>query len=114
MDNPVVLGVDFGGSKVAVAAADVAGARLGSATLAVRPADSAQRDLRSWHGGRSSSCWPTVAPDGSLAAVGVATFGIPRSDGIDLAPTIAGWEQLALGDRLHLAFPGIPVVLATM
>ena len=29
MDNPVVLGVDFGGSKVAVAAADVAGARSG-------------------------------------------------------------------------------------
>jgi glucokinase len=112
MDNPVVLGVDFGGSKVAVAAADGHGARLGSRTLLVSPDDSAQqtfdRGIAAAH-----ALLEEVAPGRPLVAVGACTFGIPRADGIDLAPTIAGWEQLAFGNRMALAFPDTAVVLAT-
>ena len=34
-------------------------------------------------------------------------------DGIDLAPNIAGWDRLAFGDRLHVAFPGAEIRMAT-
>jgi glucokinase len=112
MDNPVVLGVDFGGSKVAVAAADATGARLGGATLFVRPEDSAQqtfdRGIAAAH-----DLLADVAAGRPLVAVGACTFGIPRMDGIDLAPNIAGWDRLAFGDRLHLAFPGAEIAMAT-
>lgn len=112
MDNPVVLGVDFGGSKVAVAAADATGARLGSATLFVRPADSAaqtfDRGVAAAH-----DLLGDVAAGRPLASVGACTFGIPRMDGIDLAPNIAGWDRLAFGTRLKLAFPGSEIAIAT-
>ena len=112
MDNPVVLGVDFGGSKVAVAAADGAGARLGSATIAVRPDDSAQRTFDRGIAA-AHDLLADVATGRTLVAVGACTFGIPRMDGIDLAPNIAGWDRLAFGDRLRLAFPGADIRMAT-
>jgi glucokinase len=78
----------------------------------VRPDDSAQqtfdRGVAAAH-----ALLAEVAPQRTLVAVGASTFGIPRVDGIDLAPTIAGWEQLAFGSRLQLAFPEVPVVVAT-
>jgi glucokinase len=112
MDNPVVLGVDFGGSKVAVAAADGRGVRLGSDTLLVRPDDSAEQTFDRGVAA-ADRLLDEVAPGRTLVAVGASTFGIPRADGIDLAPTIAGWEQLAFGSRLELAFPEVAVVIAT-
>jgi glucokinase len=112
MDNPVVLGVDFGGSKVAVAAADGVGTRLGSATIAVRPDDSAQRTFDRGVAA-AHDLLAEVATGRPLVAVGACTFGIPRMDGIDLAPNIAGWDRLAFGDRLRLAFPGADIRMAT-
>jgi glucokinase len=112
MHTRVVLGVDFGGSKVAIAAADDAGARLGSATIAVRRHDSAQqtfdRAIAAAH-----DLLDATALGRSLVAVGACTFGIPRMDGIDLAPTIAGWESLAFGTLMQQAFPGAEMRMAT-
>src|SRR5689334_7228217 len=99
MDNPIVLGVDFGGSKVAVAAADTAGTRLGSRILPVRPGASAQETFDEGIAA-ARALLTDMSPEPTLVAVGASTFGIPRPDGIDLAPTIAGWEQLAFGNRL--------------
>lgn len=112
MDESVVLGVDFGGSKVAVAAADAAGTRLGGATLFVRPDDSAQRTFDRGIAA-AHDLLAEVATGRPLVAVGACTFGIPRMDGIDLAPNIAGWDRLAFGDRLRLAFPGAAIAMAT-
>ena len=55
----------------------------------------------------------TAAPDSDLAAVGVATFGIPAEDRVLLAPAIDGWESLALGRELRAAFPGAQLRMAT-
>jgi glucokinase len=55
----------------------------------------------------------TAAPDSELAAVGVATFGIPGEDRVLLAPAIDGWESLALGRELRAAFPGAQITMAT-
>jgi glucokinase len=112
---PVVLGLDFGGTKIAVAVCDLRGNRLASATVstaAPEAPDAArvvfQRAVRSARG-----LLATAAPDSELAAVGASTFGIPHEDRVELAPAIGGWESLGLGRELRAAFGGAPVRMAT-
>ncbi|HET9187555.1 MAG TPA: ROK family protein [Acidothermaceae bacterium] len=110
--SPVVLGLDFGGTKIAVALCDLSGSRLGATTVDSFPDDGASAAmLRAVSAGRE--LLETAAPQGTLAAVGAATFGIPFEDRVELAPTIPGWESLAFGRELKSAFPGVPVELAT-
>jgi glucokinase len=115
----VVLGLDFGGTKVAVAVCDTEGNRLASATVSTqargpapngaRPAQAVfRRSVQAARGLLS-----TAAPGRDLAAVGAATFGIPYDDRVELAPAIDGWEDLALGRELREEFAGVPVRLAT-
>lgn len=112
MDSSVVLGLDFGGSKIAVAVCSAAGDRLGSATVASggeRGASASfQQGLQAARELLASS-----APGSRLAAVGVSTFGIPFDDRVELAPAIDGWGELPLGRELRAAFPGVPVRMAT-
>ena len=112
MQSRVVLAVDFGGSKVAATVADVTGCRLGSTSVRVDPHASARRTF-----GRAIEAGKTllgdVAPGSGLAAVGACTFGIPREDRVDLAPTINGWGRLAFGRELRAAFPGALVRYGT-
>jgi glucokinase len=109
---PVVLGMDFGGSKTAVAVAELDGVRTGTATVPMLPACTAQQNF-----GRAVAAAHTLlaerAPGRRLAAVGAATFGIPFDDRVDLAPNIAGWETLAFGAQLRDAFPGAVIRTAT-
>ncbi|HEX7107030.1 MAG TPA: ROK family protein [Acidothermaceae bacterium] len=110
--SPVVLGLDFGGTKIAVAICDLAGVRLGTTTVDSFPDDGAAAAMsRAIAAGRA--LLETAAPQGDLAAVGAATFGIPFDDRVELAPAIPGWEGLAFGQELKAAFPGVPVALAT-
>ena len=110
--SPVVLGLDFGGTKIAVAVCDLSGVRLGATTVdsnaeagaasAMRRGIAAARELLA-----------SAAPDRELVAIGADTFGIPFEDRVELAPAIAGWESLAFGRELSTAFPGIPLRIAT-
>ena len=135
-NSPVVLGFDFGGTKIATAVCDLMGNRLAAATIstgaaagappaagelpsagapaAVRPAS--ERDARAIfdRGIRAArELLATAAPRSELAAVGAATFGIPFEDRVELAPAIDGWESLALGRELRAAFEGAEVRMAT-
>jgi glucokinase len=129
-NSPVVLGFDFGGTKIATAVCDLMGNRLAAATIstgatgagpalagqaaAARPAS--ERGARAIfdRGIRAArELLATVAPRSELAAVGAATFGIPFEDRVELAPAIDGWESLALGRELRAAFEGADVRLAT-
>ena len=129
-NSPVVLGFDFGGTKIAIAVCDLTGNRLAAATIstgaagagpalagqpaAERPAS--ERGARAIfdRGIRAArELLVTVAPRSELAAVGAATFGIPFEDRVELAPAIDGWESLALGRELRAAFGGADVRLAT-
>lgn len=111
-DAPVVLGLDFGGTKTALAVVAPDGTRLGSAVHDTRPDLGAQASL-----GRAIAAGhellDRVAPGRRLGAVGVATIGIPGEDGVALAPNIPGWDGLALGRELRGAFPGAAIRLAT-
>jgi glucokinase len=127
---PVVLGFDFGGTKIAIAVCDLMGNRLASATISTgaaiagpaRGGEPAAAQPASERGARAifdrgiraaRELLATAAPRSELAAVGAATFGIPFEDRVELAPAIDGWESLALGRELRAAFGGAEVRLAT-
>jgi glucokinase len=108
----VILGLDFGGTKIAAAVCDLAGNRLTEAVV----------DSLGYQGARASfdqgirtarELLADAVPDATLAAVGVSTFGIPYEERVDLAPAIDGWSELALGRELRLAFSGASIRVTT-
>jgi len=108
----VVLGLDFGGTKIAGAVCDMTGFRLGSMTIDTRATDGAQTSLeRGLLAARS--LLDTSAGGRPLAAVGACTIGIPSENGISLAPTIPGWGALVLDRELRRVFEGAEIRLAT-
>jgi glucokinase len=109
---PVVLGLDFGGTKIAVAVCGLDGTRLGSATVGSGGELGAQA---SFDRGIATArdLLDSTAPEAPLAAVGVSTFGIPFDDRVELAPAISGWGDLPFGRELRAAFPGTVVRMAT-
>ena len=113
MNHPqVVLGLDYGGTKIAAAACDLAGNRLASATMDSGSQAGAQASFdRGIAAGRE--LLSAAAPDSILAAVGVSTFGIPFEDRVELAPAISGWDSLAMGRDLRSAFPAAEIRMAT-
>ena len=112
MHSPVVLGMDFGGSKIAAAVSDVAGVRLGSVTTHNRVEDDAKATLDRGIAA-AQTLLDQTAMGRPLIAVGACTFGIPGEDGVGLAPTIPGWADLAFGRELRRAFDGAQIRLAT-
>jgi glucokinase len=111
-DSPVVLGLDFGGTKIAVAVCAPDGERLASLAVASRGESGARASFD--HGIQSArDLLAEVAPGRDLAAVGVSTFGIPFDDRVELAPAIDGWSEFPLGRELRAAFPSSTVRMAT-
>lgn len=109
---PVVLAIDFGGTKIAVAVCDLAGNKVASAVVDSLGERGARVSFD--HGVQTAKALlAETAGDAELAAVGVATFGIPFDDRVELAPAIDGWATLPFGQRLRAAFPGVPVRMAT-
>jgi glucokinase len=109
---PVVLGLDFGGTKIAAAVCGLDGTRLGSATISsggeLGARASFDRGIAT-----ARDLLASAAPEAPLAAVGVSTFGIPFDDRVELAPAIDGWGQLPLGRELRAAFPEAVIRMAT-
>jgi glucokinase len=112
MPSTVVLGLDFGGTKIAVAVCDVFGVRIADAVVHSGTDSDA---LSALHRGVTAAkkLLDAAAPGALLAAVGATTFGIPYDDHVDLAPAIPGWDRLAFGHELRAAFPGVPLAMAT-
>lgn len=112
MTAPVVLGIDFGGTKIAASVCEQDGTRIGTVTVdsegSLGAEVSMERGLAA-----ATSLVESAAADRPLAGIGVCTFGIPSDDGVALAPAIAGWDGLAFGRLLRSAFPGIPLRTAT-
>jgi glucokinase len=105
---PVVLGLDYGGTKIAAAVCDLAGNQLASTTVDSGGALGAQASF----GRGIQVCRDLLgrtAPGSELIAVGVSTFGIPFEDRVELAPAIDGWDRLAMGSELRVAFAGAQI-----
>lgn len=111
-DSPVVLGLDFGGTKIAMAVCELDGELRASTTVSsggeLGARASFDRGITA-----AKEVLAAAAPGREVAAVGVSTFGIPFEDRVELAPTIDGWGDLALGREVRSAFPGAAVRLAT-
>jgi glucokinase len=110
--SPVVLGIDFGGTKIAAALCTLAGVRINSVTVESLGAEGAEASIARGIA-TARTLLATDAPARPLAGVGVCTFGIPGEDSVKLAPAIAGWDSLAFGRELRAAFPGVPLQMAT-
>ncbi len=109
---PVVLGIDYGGTKIATAVCDLSGRRLATRVIDAEP-DSGARAAFDRGVRAAKALLAETAIDRPLAGVGVSTFGIPSEDSVALAPAIDGWEDLAMGRDLRAAFEGTPVTMAT-
>jgi glucokinase len=102
--------LDFGGTKIAAAVADLTGRRLKDVTVPTRPERGAQWNFEC---GIDAARELLAELEAEPAAVCACTFGIPATDGVGLAPAIDGWEELPIGRELEDAFPDSVVRLAT-
>ncbi|WP_203885365.1 ROK family protein [Planotetraspora kaengkrachanensis] len=114
---PHVLGIDFGGTKVALTVAPAGATGAPGATLPVL--EVTRLETRGFEGAAEvvrrtvEACRALLASRaGELVAVGVSTFGIVRDDVVRLAPNVPGWEGLPLPGLLREEFGGTPVYVA--
>ncbi|WP_405141185.1 ROK family protein [Sphaerisporangium sp. NBC_01403] len=109
MSREFVLGIDFGGTKVALAtaSADRVDRPLRKMRLPTLGGEGAQQVLR-----RSLDAARELGgSSGTLQAVGVSTFGVVRGETVRLAPTVPGWEGLELPRLLREEFGDTPVAI---
>jgi glucokinase len=111
MQTSVVLGLDFGGTKIALAVNDLDGARLGDTTVET-PAHRGARATLDAALQAAYSLLKTSAPDGRVIAVGVSTLGLPGDSGVELAPAVPGWDTIGLHTEVAAAFPDAEVRVA--
>ncbi|WP_405105664.1 ROK family protein [Micromonospora sp. NBC_01405] len=105
-DAPVLLGIDFGGTKMAVGVADGEGRLLACERVPTHAEQGAPQALD-----RALDLAAKLLGEvgGPVAAAGIASPGVVRSDGIDLAPNVPGWDRLRLADAVRDRF-GVPAV----
>jgi glucokinase len=94
----MVLGIDFGGTKVALATATTSGERLRATRIETRAADGAKEVLRRTVDAANAL---VAGTPGRLVAAGVSTFGVVRDARVRLAPNVPGWEDLPLPAMLR-------------
>lgn len=102
-----LLGIDFGGTKMALAIADPDGGILERRVLPTLAEHGAEAALA-----RALDCAGQMTADaGPVLAAGVATPGAVVEDRIELAPNVPGWDGLRLGaavaDRFGVKHVGV-------
>jgi glucokinase len=101
-----VAGIDFGGSKIALATATLDGEILNRARLDTRPRDGAGQAIQRAIEELRSLCEQTRDQGGARCTrAGVVSPGVARADSIALAPNVPGWEDLALEPLLRAELP---------
>ena len=97
-----VLAIDFGGTKTAVASADMTGSIRIQARLDTNAAGGAQQLLeRTSALARALIERTSTKVRGQCVAVGVVTPGVVYDSGILLSPNIPGWDQVPLRETLR-------------
>jgi predicted NBD/HSP70 family sugar kinase len=103
-----VLGVDIGADKAVVLVADLSGEVLAVERRRTRSRERRDPDalLALVDDAAATALGAAGASRASVKAVGVGTPGVvdPVSGGVTLAPQLAGWEGIRLGDRLEPVF----------
>lgn len=92
-----VIAIDFGGTKVAIATADLDGQMLKQTRIDTNASQGAQQILERTLAAANVLIEQTALEvAGECVAAGVATPGVVHEDGILLSPNIPGWERVAL------------------
>ncbi|MEU1964697.1 ROK family protein [Micromonospora sediminicola] len=94
----LLLGIDFGGTKMAVGVSDADGRLLAHRRVPTLAEQGAPQALA-----RALDLAGDLVGEvgGPVAAAGIASPGVVRPDGIDLAPNVPGWERLRLADAVR-------------
>ncbi|MFF4623900.1 ROK family protein [Nonomuraea jabiensis] len=95
-----VLGIDVGGTKVAIGVSTADGPELSAHVRLDTGPDTLARALAA-----------ARALDGAPAAVGFSTCGVIRDGVVRLAPNVPGWEGLELPRLLQEAYGATPVAI---
>ena len=106
-----VLALDLGGTKLAAAVVEASGVlrrRRSEPTRAESGADDVLRRAVALAGAVLAE---ELRDGGSVGALGVATMGITRDHGTELAPNVPGWDRLAIPAALRRAFPSLEVAI---
>jgi glucokinase len=113
-DRDFVLGIDFGGTKMAIATADLDGEPLESARLDTEAGRGATQAVdRALTRAQALVALTEQARSGRCLAVGAVSPGIVYPDRVALAPNVPGWEQLRLAELLLEGLGDIPGEIAT-
>ena len=100
-DRDFVLGIDFGGTKIAIATASLDGEPLESARLETEATRGASQAVaRALERAKDLVAVTRRARNGRCLAVGAVSPGIVYADRVLLAPNVPGWEQLGLPGML--------------
>ena len=100
-----VLGIDLGGTKIALATADTNGTILYRQTIATLASQGAEQAIeRTIASGRDLVEQTQRRWHGRLAGVGIATMGITLDDRVLMVPNVPGWDRLALPSQMQQAF----------
>lgn len=103
--NDFVLGIDLGGTKIAVGTGDGSGKILHQRVLPTLAEQGAEQAItRTITVGRQLVDQTRAEQGGELAGVGVANMGITLEDRVLMAPNVPGWDHLTLPALLRQAF----------
>ncbi|HEX4226609.1 MAG TPA: ROK family protein [Pseudonocardiaceae bacterium] len=111
----VMLGIDFGGTKVAIGIADPAtGALLAQTRLDTNAPDGAVQAVdRAVSAAKKLLTEYARTHAVQLCAVGVVSPGIVLPDRILLAPNVPGWGRLRLRDEIADRIGAVPIATGT-
>ena len=104
----LILGIDFGGTKVALGLSDRTGTLRATRRLDTDAEAGAEQVVT-----RALTAAEELVSGSPLAAIGVVSPGIVLPDRILLAPNVPGWEELRLAELVSAAFPDVPVAVGT-
>ncbi|WP_109481105.1 ROK family protein [Paraburkholderia sp. C35] len=113
-DDSLILAIDFGGTKIAMAITSFRGEPLRKTEIPTHADAGAVQVMQ-----RTLACAHALLDEtrtgagGVLRVVSVVTPGIVEPDGIRLAPNNPGWETLAMAKVLREAFAGAQIVVET-
>jgi glucokinase len=108
-----VIGIDVGGTKVALAAADLTGRRLSEIRYTVSETGDAQEVLARTVAAAGRLASRLTRDHGPLRSVGAVSPGIVEEEQIRLAPNIPGWESIQLRRTLQAGLPADTVTAGT-
>ncbi len=106
-----VLALDLGGTKLAAAVVEESGVLRRRRSEATRAEEGAEDVLRRAVALAGSVLAEELGDGGPVGALGVATMGITREHGTELAPNVAGWDRLAIPEALRQAFPDLEITI---